>query len=244
MATKLEKTLESFGLNLKESAVYLASLELGSAVVQKIARQNGLPRPTVYGILEDLAAKGLVSSFEKRGVKHYTAEDPEKLIELAKEKVRALEQALPQLRALYKTVETRPLVRFFQGKDGMKAVLEEVLKDRQNFMAISSADDLFTVLEDYFPKFVERRVKLKIANRVILRDSPKARERKALGQKELRQVRLIAPSYEFHGMKMIFGRKVAFFTFNQALVTVVVESAEVARLEQAEFELLWQSLPA
>ncbi|KKR48935.1 MAG: hypothetical protein UT86_C0002G0110 [Candidatus Magasanikbacteria bacterium GW2011_GWC2_40_17] len=34
--------LEQFGLNEKESAVYFAALELGSAAVQKIAQKAGL----------------------------------------------------------------------------------------------------------------------------------------------------------------------------------------------------------
>lgn len=44
-------------------------------------------------------------------------------------------------------------------------------------------------------------------------------------------------------MKMIFGRKVAFFTFNREPRPGNSGGVEVARLEEAEFELLWESLP-
>jgi len=127
---ELPKTLETFGLSPKEAVIYLSLLELGSSAVQKIARKSGLPRATVYDILDDLSVKGIVSTFEQRGIKHYTAESPEKLMQLAQERAQLMEAALPQLRAIYRSPLDRPGVRFFQGQEGMKVILEEVLQDR------------------------------------------------------------------------------------------------------------------
>ena len=243
MTQDLQNTLKTFGLSPKEAIIYLNLLELGSSTVQKIARKSGLPRATIYDVLDDLAVKGIVSSFEQKGTRHYTAENPEKLLRLANDRTRLIEMALPQLRVLYRSLQDRPLVRFFPGKEGMKVVLEEILEDRRELLTFSSAEDLFVVLEDYYPQFVERRVELKIPARVITRDSAKARERRKLGPQELRQVKLISSRYEFHGMKMIFGKKIALFTFYKDLITVVIESEELAKIEKAQFELLWQSLP-
>ncbi|MFH1112037.1 MAG: helix-turn-helix domain-containing protein [Patescibacteria group bacterium] len=244
MPQDLQNTLKIFGLSPKEAQVYLGLLELGSSAVQKIARKSVLPRATVYDILDELANKGLVSTFEQKGVKHYTAENPEKLFKLAQDRARLLEAILPQLKALYQSPADRPMVRFFQGKEGMKVILEEVLESKSEFLTFSSAEDLFMVLDDYFPEFVKRRVALKIPARVITRDSAKARERKRLGPKEMREVRLIPAIYDFHGMKMIFGKKIALFAFYKDLIAVIIESEELAKLEKAQFELLWKNLPA
>lgn len=41
----LERVLEKFGLSEKEAKIYLATLELGQATVQQIAKKAGLVRP-------------------------------------------------------------------------------------------------------------------------------------------------------------------------------------------------------
>ncbi len=243
MINDILKTLKTFGLSEKQAKIYLALLELGASTAQKISHKSELPRATVYDILSELAEMGAVALFEQKGVKNYSAENPEKLLKLAQDKTRLLEGVLPQLQALYKSDSDRPMVRFFQGREGMKAVLEEVLQDRQEMMSFSSADDLFSILDDYFPQFVVRRVALKIPARVILRDTPRGRERKKLGDKELRQVRLVPATYDWHAMKSIFGKKVAYFAFDRDLLAVVIESEVLSKLEKAQFDLLWKLLP-
>ena len=48
--------LKNLGLSEKAAQVYLASLELGEAPVQKLAERAGLKRTTVYYVLEELVA--------------------------------------------------------------------------------------------------------------------------------------------------------------------------------------------
>jgi sugar-specific transcriptional regulator TrmB len=214
----LEKTLKNYGLSQKQAKIYLACLELGSASVAKISQKAGLARSTSYEVLESLKQQGLVSTFQKKKVQYFSAEEPQRVINLAQEKANLLEQALPQLRAIYGQAKVQPTVRFYQGKQGMKLILDEVLAEAKETLTFSSADDLFATLE-YFPEFVKKRLKRKIPARVILRDSKKARERQRLGPQELRQVKIIPPDYEYHGM--IF----------------------VAKIQRTMFEVIWQGLP-
>jgi len=231
------------GLSERATQVYLALIELGPATVFEIARQSGVKRPTVYRKIEELEQKGLISQHIEGRKKYYLAEDPEKLISLIKGEEKILAKLLPYLKTLKGKGYFRPSVRFFEGRGGMKMICEEILKDKQELLSFSSPEDLFQVLEDYFPLFVERRVKLKIPTRVILRDSTKARERKRLGPKELRQVKIIPPTHEFHSMILIFGNKVGMFSFRRGYVAVLIENPEIAAVQRAMFELIWDSLP-
>ena len=52
---RLEQTLKDYGLKEKQIKVYLACLQLGTGSVVKIAQKAGMPRSTVYEILESLA---------------------------------------------------------------------------------------------------------------------------------------------------------------------------------------------
>jgi len=237
----LEKTLKKFGLNKKQAKTYLACLELGSASVQKISQKAGIPRSTCYETLETLRKKSFISFFRKKKVKYFSAEKPEKIINYTKDKIIKLEEALPQLRALYGKARNRPTVRFYQGKQEMKLILHELLKEAKKLIAFSSADDLFSTLPD-FPKFVKKRIKKKIPVRVILRESPKARERQKLGFKQLRQVKIIPEFYDYHGIIFVWRSKIAMFSFKKDMVAIVIESHELAKMQQSLFETLWNSI--
>jgi len=237
----LEKILENYGLNQKQAKIYLACLEMGSASVQKISQKAQISRSTAYEILEVLRNQGLISTFLKKKVKYYSVEDPQKAIDLLKEKSALMENAMPQLRAMYGKTKFRPTVRFYQGKEQMKMILEEMLSEAKEIMAFSSADDLFSTL-DYFPEILKKRIKLKIPNRVILRDTQKGRERKKLGSKELRQVRLVPSTYDYHGMIMVWENKIAMYSFQKDMEALVIESEVLASTQKAMFEVIWDFL--
>lgn len=238
----LEKTLENFGLNKKQANLYLACLELGSASVYKIAKKAGFPRSTCYETLEDLNALGLVSVFSKKKVKYYNAESPRNIVNRAKEKVEVFEKSLPGFNAIYKSAKEKPSVRYYQGKEGMKIILGEILDEAKEIIAFSSSDDLFVTLSDYWPKFVSERKKNKIPVRTILRESSKAQERKETGPQELREVRIIPSKYEHHGLVMIWGRKIGMFSFEKDMVALVIESRELNQVQTASFNFMWDVL--
>lgn len=237
---KIEKTLQSCGLSEKQTRIYLACLELGSASVQKIARKANVARSTVYEILEVLKQKGFVSTFMKKRVRYFSAEEPKQIVRSAQQKVDALKNVLPQLEALVGKTRMHPAVRFYQGKNQMKLIFEEVLVEADTILSFGSAEDLFRELGDYFYEFVKRRVKKKIPVRVILSDSKKARERQECGLKELRTVKIVPPTYQFHGQIILWKNKIAMLSYTNDFVAIVMESRELSDMQRAVFENLWK----
>ena len=239
----LEKLLENFNLNQKQAKTYLACLELGPSAVLRISQKAVLPRSTTYEVLEGLRQKGLISTFRKRNIKYFTAEEPQKIIKKAKDKTELLIKALPQLEATQYRTKNQPIVRFYQGKQEIKSILEKTLGEAKEILSFTSIEDLFTSLEYFFPKFVQRRIKKKIPVRTILRESSKARERKILGPQQLRQVRIMPSKYEHHGSMFIWGDKTAILSLEEDMTAVVIESKELTAIQKATFNCLWDTLP-
>ena len=237
---KLEQTLKDYGLKDKQIKVYLACLQLGTGPVVKIAQKAGMPRSTVYEILDALRGLGLVSTFLKKKVRYFSAEEPEHLIRYAETKVSLLKDVLPELNALAGKSRQRPSVRLYQGKGQMKLVLEEMLNEADILLSFAAPEDLFRELGDYYLEYVKRRIKRKLPVRLIATDSPKARERQRLGMTELRIVKIVPNVYEYHCNKWIWKNKIAMFSFLGDLVAVVIESKELADMEKAMFEHLWE----
>lgn len=236
-----EKALKQFGLNQKQAQIYLATLELGSAPVNKIAKKAGIPRSSSYDVLEELVKMGVASQMTKKKIKYFAVEDPKKIVNLAKQRADALESALPGLNAIYGLAKKRPQVRFFQGLESLKQIFEEIVEDGKELLTFGSADDLFTAMGEYHFNFVKRRVKKKIFVRAIVRDTKKARERQTIGSKELREIRLVSDNYPYQGLTFIFGNKIAFISFINEYVSVVIESKELTDIQRAMFEHLWDS---
>ncbi|MBI2045456.1 helix-turn-helix domain-containing protein, partial [Candidatus Pacearchaeota archaeon] len=56
----IEKSLKEYGLSENEVKIYLTLIKAGESTVQIIAKNAGLPRTTVYHILDKLLDKSLV----------------------------------------------------------------------------------------------------------------------------------------------------------------------------------------
>lgn len=239
----LQSVLKTYGLNEKQAKIYLACLELGSAPVNKISGLSELPRSTCYEVLEELKHIGVISTFQKKKIKWFNAEDPRLLVRQAKDKLSVLEEHIPQLLASYGKSKNRPKVRFYEGKEGMKTILEEILNEATELFTFSSADDLFETLQNEWPKFLKQRIAKKIPVKVIARATPKGFERQSAGPKELREVRLISKDYDFHGITLLWKNKIAIFSLKNELTALVIENKEMFDIQKAMFAAIWGQLP-
>src|SRR3990167_10702610 len=84
--------LNELDISGNQAKVYLACLDLGPTTITKIARKAEIERATVYAILEKLNEKGLIGEILKPYSRQVQVESPEKLLVLARQKNRAIEE--------------------------------------------------------------------------------------------------------------------------------------------------------
>lgn len=242
----LEQQLKQIGLLDKEAKVYLASLELGSDTASEIAKRAGVNRPTTYAIIEKLIKKGLMSTFEKDKKTLFQVEDPRQLLRLLKEqeennrkKEEEFKKYLPELETLFNLAEEKPKVRFFEGKNGLEVIKDEILKTKdKEIEAIFSVDDLTNVFskkdrEDY----LERRLKKGIKIRAIYNRS------EGPFNKVIKGDRLIMVSKDKFPISVditIFSDRVALSSLRGKLVGVIIENKEIANTLKTIFDLAWK----
>ena len=80
--------LNKLGFSDKSAKVYLALLQLGPSSVRKLAEFCELNRGTTYDTLKWLQEKGIVTFYQKETKQYFVAENPEKLLNLAKNQER------------------------------------------------------------------------------------------------------------------------------------------------------------
>ncbi len=110
--------LKEYGLDQKESIVYLSLVGNKELNAYRIAKITSLNRSTTYDVLERLLTKGFVSRIEKNGVIYYDAREITTVLSQLKNKESILISLLPVFEKLQKS--TRPTSRVLEDVGAQK----------------------------------------------------------------------------------------------------------------------------
>lgn len=172
-----ETLFAALGLAPKEARVYLALLKEGPSSVRQLASVTGINRGTVYDVLKELQASSLARFYNAETRQYFVAAPPKRLEELAAEKrdnlARAtaeLSSAVPQLEALFDGGDRTPVARMFEGSDGVRSILEDVLSsmslhvgDEYYVYSSSAVRDagLYRAFPDYTQQRIDKKIRVK-----------------------------------------------------------------------------------
>lgn len=238
MATN--ETLERFGLSPNESKVYSALLELGESPVQTVAHKAQLQRPNCYAVLESLRKKGLVSLSVKSRGRRYVAENPRKLKEMAQESLNQLNELLPSLQSLFNESPRRPVVKFYEGKEAIGQLYEEILSS-PSFDCIYSPSYVSAVYVGLVEEAGEKIVKAKIKTREIITDKEVPSFYPKIFKAPLQQFRHLPMSQENPTDLILYEDKVAIVSYKPNLHALVIEGSGIVQMMGLMFESLWRS---
>ncbi|KKW30312.1 MAG: hypothetical protein UY72_C0015G0009 [Candidatus Uhrbacteria bacterium GW2011_GWD2_52_7] len=172
-----ETLFSSLGLAPKEARVYLTLLKEGPSSVRQLATATGINRGTVYDVLKELQAYSLVRFYNAETRQYFVAAPPKRLEELAAEKRDGLARAsaelssvIPELEALFDGGDRTPVARMFEGADGVRSILEDVLSsmsqhagDEYYVYSSSAVRDagLYRAFPDYTQQRIDRGIRVK-----------------------------------------------------------------------------------
>jgi len=245
----LEKTLIEFGLTEKEAHVYTTLLELEIATVNQIARSTGINRSSTYVIIESLKRQGLVSMSDDKKVQQFIATTPDvflRLIEessLQQEKLREkIHKVVPELKALYRGTKEKPRVRVYEGKQGLINAFEDTLLTKEKKIRVSSSvGNLFKVLSEYLPKYVQTRRKMGIKMYGIHPKDKIAIKLGKLSPINFDTATLIPKNkYRFPAELAIYDDKIAYMSSQEKGLAIVIESKEMADVMKSVFDLAFE----
>jgi len=244
----IEKTLKEIGLPENEIKVYLALLESGPSLAGIITKKSGVHRANVYGALDRLAEKGLVSFIVQNNRKYFQATEPSKIINILQDKKSQIElqeqkikEILPELEVKTKLLKVKLNAQIFSGKQGLRMILDDVLKTKpKEWLDITSGRTL-EILPYYMDKWNKLRTDKKIKARVLFNDTSEGREREA----KIKQFKLTETKFLPKG----FVTPTHFYVYeNKAVISVwleeepfgiIIENKSVADSFRNYFEWFW-----
>ena len=236
--------LEQFGLTEKQAKIYLACLKLGASRVGKIQQEAEIKRTTLYDILAELEKMGLILHITKQKTRIYTALNPEKLVDLLKEKEKSIKVILPDLQELFFSVVYRPNVSFYQGAEGIKQIYKDSLncKDKEILQIVSVKDFLQFPGEDFMRWYVHERAKRDIKAIAIHPRTNDIHEGN-FGRYDpilKREVKYMPDSLFSMSMIMIYDNKVVAMSTKKENYGFVIDSKEYANAMRMMFDFLWK----
>lgn len=233
--------LKSLGLNESEINTYLAALKHGASTVVQLTKHTHLSRQAIYLAIESMTERGLMSSVLHGKKRLFTAEAPERLLSYAKRKqqqmhdeIHEFEKKLPELEL--QLGGERPIVRMYEGKEGIRAFLEEVKKSKPKVIhEVADADAVYKAMssDDLIPyrKEVSRhkaRVKGIYSGAVTTSSSV--------------EVERVVPGhgYRFPANISVLGDRVGFVSLEGKPYTVILENKPIAKTIELLIDLAFE----
>lgn len=236
--------LKSLGLLESEVKTYLAALELGPSTVLELNKKIGLSRQAIYTAIESLIKLGLMSSFEKGKKTLYTAESPERLRSFAEARLKKMEATVREIKDISRELSLvqkgdKPVVKMFEGIEGQKNILEDIINTRPERIDDFVNDNLYNLLftKNEFQPYKDQLDKLNIHTRVMaIKDEPLKHSRRNVKGK-----RISRKDINFNGDVTVYGNKVAISSLRNKMVGVIIESEDIAQTVRSLFQLAWEA---
>src|SRR4030066_245445 len=209
--------LEEAGLTSSEARRYLALLEKGSSRAGEISRHTGIHRRSVYDSIERLIQKGLVSYIKTNNRKYYEPANPERLVEL-----------------LRKLAEDKKEALFFRGKQAIKTVFDDQIKEGKEVLIFGDAVNVNEIVKYYFMHFDKERAEKNIKVKMIFDETAKKEE--YLKKIPLAEIRFIKKGSRAPVSTNIYGDKISIIIWEENPKAILITEPALSQSFRSYFE--------
>ena len=246
-----QESLIQAGLDYPQAVVYEALLSNGPQKAGKLAKTTPLKRGLVYHTLEELERIGLIKKDLSLGkVAVFEAEHPSKIKEFAEVETQkkqdaflSFESTLPSIISQFNLVSGKPGVEFYEGEDGFEKILNDSLTATEEIYTYVDSDAL-----DAHPitkkerDYVKKRIQKGIHKKILMVNSPHAREYMKNNTDTLTKIRLLPESIpQFAVATEIYNNKVSFLTFHEKTITgMLIHHPAIYTMQRSLFEKQWE----
>ncbi len=237
------ETLTEFGLSDAEARIYLALLETGPTLAGPIIKKTGLHRGTAYQVLQRLKEKGLVSSVIKGKKQYFEPVEPERLLDVLKEKEEQLQEILPSLNAKLKASKEQQEVKVYYGIKGIRSAMDKILEELNpngEYYDFGVSGLFREIMGTYWDIWQKRKKKYKIKSFVIFNEELKEKNPKLL-QDYFGEARFHPKEYSSITDTMVYKDTVILLIWTaKPPIAVIIKNKDNAESYKNQFKLMWK----
>ncbi len=233
----VKELLQEAGLSRGESEVYLILLKLGETSATQVAKHTKIARPNVYDYLNKLKERGFVSFVNKNGKTYYIPSPPQRIVDYFEEKRDRLKDNLETLNKLYVTKRDAPIVEIFEGEQGFKFLINDIITTKKDFVGWGGSDKL----KEYLPKHIIERY-LNLRKKYNIRAKLLYVEKESILKTPLTEFKSIPQTYTCPSTTLTYADCVATIIYSNIPIIIFIKNKEVAESYQNHFKLLWKKV--
>ncbi len=249
-----QESLSKSILTPAQAEVYEVLLSHGVQTAGALAKKTSLKRGLVYKVLDDLVGLGLTGKEEEEGkVARFFPKHPSVLRDLVEHRRKSLKDAelsldavLPSLISNFNLVSGAPGVEIYEGPDGIERVLNDSLSSKTVIYTYADIEAVRKNIGEINRRYMARREKHGIEKRLLLFDSPAAREYMDKLAPSVTDTRFIPSEKEFPMLESameIYDNKVAYVTFSpDKMIGVIIHDRFLFELHRHTFEYIWNNI--
>lgn len=245
--TKVVGYLKQLGLDTEQATVYLYLLENGPSTVLAISRGIGSGRTKLYPLLEDLAAKQLITTHERHYGTSYEAQPTDALEFLVLERERKADGLRKNLPAVLSALSqigmhspTQSRIAEYKGVDGLKQMNFNLTKANGEFRVLELAG-----LDKHLGAHFAEKMRDIYANKQLksfdLTNNPNRTSEPGI-ESPFAQTRYINPAvFAIEFETFIYNNCVALLSYDRDdIFGVEIYNDKLARQQTQIFDLLWK----
>lgn len=242
----MKELFVSLGATKRQMEIFLKMLSLGAQPASVIARHMAVPRSTMYLYLDELKKLGLVDEFVRAGIKYFKCVPVSEIGDLLNSSEAKIQHArkvynekLADLERLESKLSITPKIIFYEGKDAVMKMYEEVLKEDSFYSFFNPQVDNL-VLEIYFKKIDEEIVRRELNVKELVVDGKKARKYFAGSNSKNHKIKFLPKGVSFDSDNLICKDRIFMVSYGETEVSAVkIQSETLANSYRVIFEQLW-----
>ncbi len=240
--------LRRFGLTRKESDVFLTLLSLGAQPVSVVAKHAGIPRSSMYFVLDRLREAQLIEEFERAGVKFVKCVPVQSLKDILMTRERQirqtldlLEEELPKLTAMESSMSITPKVKFSEGREAVMRMYESLLGEK-DYCTFFNPAVVSKMLPEYYEQIPTALREAGGKARELLVRCPEATAYRDRYASPRHQIRLLPEGMTFSSDCILCGDRICMVAYGERQVSAVeIFAPPLAETQRALFEQLWKT---
>lgn len=242
----LHDLLNQIGLTDNQSAAYLCLITSGAMSPPQVAKKLSITRTNAYKVLDALTELHLATKIEEHKKIMYRADNPAHLDTLLKkqrdevlQREATFKASLPNLLNHYFSHATQPGVRHFEGSQGIKQILGDILRTGQPLYLIRSTADVHFFDQKFFADYRRKRANQGIPTEALTVYSESAVQDPVIDKlNKFQRTWLPKNSYTAPVEWNIYGDKVAAISYDTEAMGLIIDSPQIAESMRQIFKLM------
>ena len=232
----IHNKLVHIGLTKTEAKIYLMLIDITKAQAGVLSRKTGIHRRSIYDALDRLIKKGLVSYIMENDKRFYMATDPKRVQEIIDAQKAEVDNIMPILLAKFAEHKDKQETLFYRGKEGVKTVFEDQIRDGNDVYIIGASHHAKELLKFYIPHYTNKRVKKKIKIHALYAGD------KHESEVPLASIRYLPESFASLVSTNIYGDKCAIVLWlPHDPVAILIKQPDIAKTFKKYFQMLWKT---